>query len=231
MGVEHGLYCVGCCWGLMIVLFSLGVMSLVWMGVIAGVIFAEKVFPYGERLTRLLAVAFVALGLWIAFSPGSVPGLTDPAKAGPSMGMTGPSVGTVDSPGWMRLRVSAIKFLWTRDSSQPFARSSSARASPRRLNGSVSPSLPSASRFVRSRSVWASSFSTARADASSRPRPGVASTGARSVCWLRSDSCSRTSPARPRARYAASSPWARLPARAALSSRFFSASSPRRTPR
>ena len=88
MGVEHGLYCVGCCWGLMIVLFSLGVMSLVWMGVIAGVIFAEKVFPYGERLTKLLAVAFVALGLWIAFSPGSVPGLTDPAKVGPSMRMT-----------------------------------------------------------------------------------------------------------------------------------------------
>ena len=89
MGVEHGLYCVGCCWGLMIVLFSLGVMSLVWMAVIAGVIFAEKVLPWGLRLTRVLAVAFVALGLWIALSPGSVPGLTDPDKdMGPSMGMT-----------------------------------------------------------------------------------------------------------------------------------------------
>jgi predicted metal-binding membrane protein len=89
MGVVHGLYCVGCCWGLMIVLFSLGVMSLFWMAVIAGVIFAEKVFPYGERLTRLVAVAFVAFGLWIAASPGSVPGLTDPADPGnPSMRMT-----------------------------------------------------------------------------------------------------------------------------------------------
>jgi predicted metal-binding membrane protein len=87
MGVEHGLYCVGCCWGLMIVLFSLGVMSLFWMAVIAGVIFAEKVVPYGERLTRLLAVAFVALGIWIAASPGSVPGLTNPGGSGPSMGM------------------------------------------------------------------------------------------------------------------------------------------------
>ena len=55
MGVEHGLYCVGCCWGLMIVLFSLGVMSLFWMAVIAGVIFAEKVLPWGERLTRVVA--------------------------------------------------------------------------------------------------------------------------------------------------------------------------------
>jgi predicted metal-binding membrane protein len=88
MGVEHGLYCVGCCWGLMVVLFSLGVMSLVWMGVIAGVIFAEKVFPWGDRLTRVGAVAFVALGIWIAVSPGSVPGLTEPGEAGPSMGMT-----------------------------------------------------------------------------------------------------------------------------------------------
>jgi predicted metal-binding membrane protein len=73
----------------MIVLFSVGVMSLVWMAIIAGVIFAEKVLPRGLRLTRVLAVAFVALGLWIAFAPGSVPGLTDPGKdMGPSMGMT-----------------------------------------------------------------------------------------------------------------------------------------------
>jgi predicted metal-binding membrane protein len=89
MGAEHGLYCIGCCWGLMIVLFSLGVMSLVWMAVIAGVIFAEKVLPWGMRLTTVLAVAFVALGLWIAFSPGSVPGLTDPGEdMRPSVDMT-----------------------------------------------------------------------------------------------------------------------------------------------
>jgi predicted metal-binding membrane protein len=80
MGLEHGLYCVGCCFGLMVVLFSLGVMSLFWMAVIAGVIFAEKVLPYGERLTRLVAVTFLALGIWIAVSPGSVPGLTDPDR-------------------------------------------------------------------------------------------------------------------------------------------------------
>jgi len=88
MGAEHGLYCVGCCWGLMVVLFSLGVMSLFWMAAIAGVIFAEKVFPYGMRLTKVLAVAFVVLGIWIAASPDSVPGLTDPSSVGPSMGMT-----------------------------------------------------------------------------------------------------------------------------------------------
>jgi predicted metal-binding membrane protein len=88
MGFTHGLYCVGCCWGLMLVLFSLGVMSLVWMAAIAGVIFAEKVLPWGERLTRVIGVAFVALGMWIAVAPGSIPGLTEPgADMGPSMQM------------------------------------------------------------------------------------------------------------------------------------------------
>jgi predicted metal-binding membrane protein len=78
MGAEHGAYCVGCCWGLMLVLFALGVMSLFWMGVVAALIFAQKVLPYGDRLARVFAVAFVAFGIWIAASPGTVPGLTQP---------------------------------------------------------------------------------------------------------------------------------------------------------
>jgi predicted metal-binding membrane protein len=84
MGAEHGLYCVGCCWGLMVILFALGVMSLVWMAAVAGLIFAEKVLPYGLRLSRVFALAFIALGIWLAAAPSSVPGLTDPSKA-PSM--------------------------------------------------------------------------------------------------------------------------------------------------
>jgi predicted metal-binding membrane protein len=84
MGLEHGAYCVGCCWGLMVILFALGVMSLFWMALIATVIFAEKVLPFGFQLSRVFTVAFVALGTWIAVSPGSVPGLTDPDRA-PSM--------------------------------------------------------------------------------------------------------------------------------------------------
>jgi predicted metal-binding membrane protein len=78
MGAEHGAYCVGCCWGLMVVLFALGVMSLVWMGVVAGLIFAQKVLPFGDRLPYAFAVAFVSAGIWIAAAPGSVPGLTQP---------------------------------------------------------------------------------------------------------------------------------------------------------
>jgi predicted metal-binding membrane protein len=86
MGAEHGLYCVGCCWGLMLALFALGVMSLFWMAVVAAVIFVEKVTPFGARLTRPLAVALVALGIAVAASPSSVPRLTDPGTA-PAMQM------------------------------------------------------------------------------------------------------------------------------------------------
>ena len=78
MGAEHGAYCVGCCWGLMVVLFALGVMSLFWMAVVAALIFAQKVLPYGDRLSRVFAVAFVAFGIWLAAAPGTVPGLTQP---------------------------------------------------------------------------------------------------------------------------------------------------------
>jgi len=75
MGFEHGTYCVGCCWGLMLVLFGLGAMSILWMAVIAALIFAQKVLPFGDRLGRMLALAFVASGIWIAAAPSSVPGL------------------------------------------------------------------------------------------------------------------------------------------------------------
>ena len=87
MGGEHGAYCVGCCWGLMAILFALGVMSLLWMAIVASLIFAQKVLPRGERLTVPFAVAFVALGIWVAAAPDRVPGLTRPGDA-PAMDMS-----------------------------------------------------------------------------------------------------------------------------------------------
>ncbi len=86
MGLEHGALCIGCCWGLMLILFALGVMSVVWMLVVAGMVFAEKVLPFGERLSRVFAVVFVAAGIWVAAAPASVPGLTQPGSAH-AMGM------------------------------------------------------------------------------------------------------------------------------------------------
>ena len=85
MGLEHGGYCVGCCWGLMLILFALGVMSITWMLVIAVVIFAEKVIPFGDRLTPVFALAFIVGGIWVAAAPGSVPGLTRPGTMMPTM--------------------------------------------------------------------------------------------------------------------------------------------------
>ena len=78
MGAEHGFFCVGCCWGLMLALFALGVMSLFWAAVVAAAIFAEKVLPRGLALARVLAVALVALGLLVALAPGHIPELTQP---------------------------------------------------------------------------------------------------------------------------------------------------------
>jgi predicted metal-binding membrane protein len=75
MGTEHGTYCVGCCFGLMLALFVLGLMSLLWMAVVAALIFAEKVFPVGDRLPRAVAAGLVAVALWLALAPASVPGL------------------------------------------------------------------------------------------------------------------------------------------------------------
>jgi predicted metal-binding membrane protein len=61
-------------------------MSLSWMAVVAVPIFAEKVLPRGPRFAPVFAAAMVALGIWIAVSPGSVPGLTEPGRS-PSMEM------------------------------------------------------------------------------------------------------------------------------------------------
>ena len=77
MGTEHGGWCVGCCAGLMVVLFAVGVMSLWWMALVAAVIFAEKVLPAGERLAVPVAVCLLALGAVIAVAPGRA-GVTRP---------------------------------------------------------------------------------------------------------------------------------------------------------
>ena len=80
MGIEHGAWCVGCCWALMVVLFAVGVMSITWMIVVAAIVFAEKVLPVGERVAQTVAVVLVVLGIWVAVAPASVPGLTRPGS-------------------------------------------------------------------------------------------------------------------------------------------------------
>jgi predicted metal-binding membrane protein len=64
LGLEHGLFCLGCCWALMAVLVVSAAMGLAWAAVIALAVFAEKVLP-GDRIWRL-AIAGALLGLGIA---------------------------------------------------------------------------------------------------------------------------------------------------------------------
>jgi predicted metal-binding membrane protein len=80
MGVIHGGWCVGCCWALMAALFALGVMSLGWMALIAALIAVEKLLPWKAVANRGIAVLLLVLGLGVAFTPGSVPGLTLPGS-------------------------------------------------------------------------------------------------------------------------------------------------------
>jgi hypothetical protein len=56
------------------------------MALVAAVIFVQKVIPWGERFTTAFAVALVALGIWVATAPGSVPDLTQPGS-NPAMNM------------------------------------------------------------------------------------------------------------------------------------------------
>ena len=80
MGAKHGAWCVGCCWALMASLFALGVMSITWMAVIAGIIAAEKTLPRRRVLTYGTAAILLALGLLMVGAPDAIPGLTIPGN-------------------------------------------------------------------------------------------------------------------------------------------------------
>ena len=73
MGVEHGLYCLGCCWLLCVILFPLGIMNVAAMAAITLLIFAEKSFPWGERVARISSAVLVAYGVAVLFVPRILP--------------------------------------------------------------------------------------------------------------------------------------------------------------
>ena len=82
MGVRHGAWCVGCCWALMASLFALGVMSIVWMAVVAGLIAFEKLIPSRRAATYGTAAVLIVVGALMLFAPDVVPALSIPG-AGP----------------------------------------------------------------------------------------------------------------------------------------------------
>ena len=65
MGLRPGLFCVGCCWALMTLLFVAGVMNLVWVAAIAGFVLVEKLLPHGPAAGRAAGIAFFAWGAFV----------------------------------------------------------------------------------------------------------------------------------------------------------------------
>jgi predicted metal-binding membrane protein len=78
MGVRNGAWCVGCCWALMASFFALGIMSVVWMALVAGLIAIEKTLPWRRIATYGTAAALLALAVLLFAVPEAVPGLTIP---------------------------------------------------------------------------------------------------------------------------------------------------------
>jgi predicted metal-binding membrane protein len=78
MGAKNGAWCVGCCWALMASLFALGVMSVTWMAIVAGLIAVEKMLPWRRTATYGTALVLLTLGVLVLVAPDALPGLTVP---------------------------------------------------------------------------------------------------------------------------------------------------------
>ncbi|MEJ1160074.1 DUF2182 domain-containing protein [Prosthecomicrobium sp. N25] len=65
MGLEHGLWCLGCCWVLMALLFVGGIMNLYWIVGLAAFVLVEKNAPFGPAAGRVAGCTLVASGAWL----------------------------------------------------------------------------------------------------------------------------------------------------------------------
>ncbi len=65
MGLEHGSYCVGCCWALMLLLFAGGVMNVVVIVGLTAFVAFEKLAPLGRRGAQISGALMIAAGLWM----------------------------------------------------------------------------------------------------------------------------------------------------------------------
>jgi predicted metal-binding membrane protein len=62
MGVRHGLYCLGCCWALMALLFVGGAMNLLWIAALTLLVAMEKIAPKGDILAKALGALMIGVG-------------------------------------------------------------------------------------------------------------------------------------------------------------------------
>src|SRR5437763_12176238 len=72
MGLEHGVYCLGCCWLLFVILFPLGIMNIAVMALLTALIFAEKALPIGRQISQLAGVGLIVYGLLVLFLPSAL---------------------------------------------------------------------------------------------------------------------------------------------------------------
>lgn len=73
MGLHHGVYCLGCCWLLFLVLVPIGVMNLAAMLMVTLLVFTEKVMPWGRTASRVGALVLVFYGISVTIRPGLLP--------------------------------------------------------------------------------------------------------------------------------------------------------------
>jgi predicted metal-binding membrane protein len=71
LGFLHGIYCVGCCWIFMTLLFVVGVMNVLWIALLSLFVLLEKVTPWGQWVARIAGVVCIAAGTWMAMSASS----------------------------------------------------------------------------------------------------------------------------------------------------------------
>jgi predicted metal-binding membrane protein len=67
MGTRHGMFCLGCCWALMIVLFAVGVMNLAWVAALAVLVLLEKITPAGVLISRASGIVLIGAGAYLLF--------------------------------------------------------------------------------------------------------------------------------------------------------------------
>ncbi|MBT8152599.1 DUF2182 domain-containing protein [Epibacterium ulvae] len=68
LGLRHGVYCLGCCWALMVLLFVGGVMNLYWITALAAYVALEKLTPFGRQVSKLAGVALIFWGGFVLLS-------------------------------------------------------------------------------------------------------------------------------------------------------------------
>ena len=70
MGLKHGVYCTGCYWALMALLFVGGVMNLLWIAGLTVLVLLEKAAPGAARIGKVAGLALVGFGVWVVSAGG-----------------------------------------------------------------------------------------------------------------------------------------------------------------